>query len=191
MLDLDEDGVTAPRAASREAQIAEIDGRTLGRSPGVLRLDTAETTAVAVAAMAHQARRGLSLLTPDLEPHLYDRLDFVDAVRRLAVARAGHLPVRLLLIDADAAAQHGLRLIELARRLTSAIQIGVVPQELAEQCDAFLLADEAGYRLRRRQAPRQSLIDFADPGQVRALRRTFDDIWQQCEPAAALRRLHL
>jgi len=170
---------------------AGIRGRILGQSAGLLRLDAIDATADAVTAMASQARRELNLLTPDLEPHLYDRQDFIDAVRRLAITRRGHLPVRLLLIHSDAAPQRSLRLIELARRLTSAVQIAVVPEELAEQCDAFLLADDEGYCLRRKATPSQSLANFADPGQVRALRREFDDIWQQAEPAVTLRRLHL
>lgn len=169
----------------------DIDSRTLGRDAGLLRVDSTGLAAHAIGVMAAQARRELSILTPDLEPALYDQQPFLQAVRRLAVERAGHLPVRVLLIDAESAIRRGLRLVELARRLSSSVQIAVAPEELAEQCDAFLVADDAGYCLRRPADSGSALIDFANPSKVRLLRRDFKAVWDQAGAAMELRRLHL
>jgi len=170
---------------------ADLAGRTLGRDPGLRRLDGQSLGAQAVAMLAGQARRELTLLTPDLEPCLYDQPAFLDAVRRLAVERSGRQPVRVLVIDAEPAIRRGHRLIELARQLSSAVQIGAVPEELAEQTDAYLLADDVGYCLRRRALPNIQLVDFAAPAEVRALRRGFDAVWEQAGVHPGLRRLYL
>ncbi|MBK1731681.1 hypothetical protein [Thiococcus pfennigii] len=163
----------------------------LGEDAGTVRCATVGAAARAVAAMAAQARRELTLLTPDLEPALYDQPAFLEALRRLALARAGHRPVRILLVDVEAAVRRSPRLVELARRLTSAVQIAGVPGEFAESCDAYLLVDDDGYCLRRRAAPSPWLVDFANPATVRPLRAEFDRLWEQADTPPELRRLHL
>lgn len=179
-------------ARAHDASILdELASRQLGRDAGLLRLDSNAAAARAVAALAAQAERELVMLTPDLEPLLYDQAPFLDAVRRLALEHPARLPVRVLLIDAEPAIRRGHRLIELARRVSSAIRIGAVPEELAEQTDAYLLADDTGYRRRQRAMPSTSLVDFAAPGTARALRREFDALWEQAGSHPGLNRLYL
>jgi predicted GNAT family N-acyltransferase len=170
---------------------ADIDRRKLGLSGGLLRIDQPRAQARAVAAMATQASRSLLVLTPDLEPQLYDQRPFLAALRRLAVDRRGQLPVRLLLIDAEPAVRRGHRLIEVSRQLSSAVQIRAVPEESADQCHHYLVADDSGYCLRRFAAPTTALADFADPAQARRLRRHFEQIWEQGATHPALRRLYI
>jgi predicted GNAT family N-acyltransferase len=179
--------LTDPRMALH----ADLAHRCLGQDGGLLRLDSQALVTRAVAALAFQARRELTVLTADLEPHLYDQQPFLDAVRRLAVEWSGRLPVRVLLIDADPAIRRGHRLIELARRLSSTVRIAAVPPDMTEQTDAYLLADDAGYCLSRRADPGTYLVDFAAPAQTRVLRRGFDAIWERAGVHPGLRRLHL
>jgi predicted GNAT family N-acyltransferase len=173
------------------AASADIDRRRIGVTGGLIRIDQPQAQVRAVAAMAAQARHTLLVLTPDLEPQLYDQRPFLAAVRQLAVDRRGRLPVRILLIDAEPAVRRGHRLIELSRQLSSAVQIHAVPEQFAEQCDHFLVADDHGYCLRRFAAPTTVLADFADPAQARRLRRHFEQIWEQGATHPELRRLHL
>jgi hypothetical protein len=172
-------------------QILPRDSRLLGVDAGVAWCETLSEAMASVASLARQARRGLTVLTPDLEPMLYGQPVFLDAVRQLAIDRAGHVAVRILVIDASAAVQRNLQLVEIARRLPSCVQIAIVPEELAAECDAFLLADDAGYCLRRRIAPTRSQVDFCGPGVVRALRRRFDELWSRATTSSELYRLHL
>jgi len=87
--------------------------------------------------------------------------------------------------------RRGHRLIELSQQLSSSVQIRAVPEEFAEQCDHFLVADDSGYCLRRFAAPTTALADFADPAQARRLRRHFEQIWEQGATHPALRRLYI
>ena len=169
----------------------DVETRLLGLTNGLLRIDEPSMLQLAVAAMATQARRELRLLTPDLEPILYDQAPFLDNVTRLAVHRRGRLPVRILLIDAEPALTRGHRLIELSRKLSSAVQIQAVPAELAEQCDHYLLADDSGYCLRRSAAPNAALVDFNANAHVRRMQRDFEQLWAQGAVHTGLRRLHL
>jgi len=190
----EEAGIPHQRMVLEDSDLAvgaDIDRRRLGLSGGLLRIDQPQAQARAVAAMTAQAARTLLVLTPDLEPPLYDQRPFLAAVRRLALDRRGRLPVRILLIDAEPPVRRGHRLIELSRQLSSSVQIRAVPEEFAEQCDHFLVADDSGYCLRRFAAPTTALADFADPAQARRLRRHFEQIWEQGATHPALRRLYI
>ncbi len=190
----DEAGMPHQRMRLDEPEVtpaSNLAARVLGRDAGVLQLEGPGQAAEAIAAMAGQARRTLSLLAPSLEPEFYDQPAFLQALRQLAVERSGHLPVRVLVVDAESAIRRSLRLIELARRLTSSMRIAMVPEELAEDCDAFLLVDDQAYFQRRRAVPTRSLVDFADPARTRILQRQFETIWGQAGAALELQRLYL
>lgn len=170
---------------------ADLHSRRLGDSAGLLRLHSSSAQTNAVARLAAQSRTELLINTPDLEPALYDKEPVLDAMLRLAVDRRGRVPVRVLVADAETPIKRGHRLIELSRRFSSAIQIRAVPEELAVVADHCLLADEVGYGLRQAEARQGLLVDFADSGRTRRLRRRFELLWQQCSAHPGLRRLYL
>jgi predicted GNAT family N-acyltransferase len=190
----DEAGIPHRRmhlAAPERALDADLGSRRLGISAGLLRLDSRQAQRRAVERLAVQARSELLISTPDLEPALYDRPPVLQAIQRLAVVRRGGMPVRVLVLDAQRAVQHGHRLIELARRFSSAVQIRCIPEDLADGAEPCLLADELGYGLRPSATQEGLLVDFADGGRTRRLRRLFELLWQQSEPHLELRRLYL
>ncbi|MGB5734344.1 MAG: GNAT family N-acetyltransferase [Thiohalocapsa sp.] len=190
----DEAGIAHQRMELADAGLPlalDIRTRLLGQSAGLLRLTEPDMLRLAVATMAEQARRELRLLTPDLEPILYDQAPFLDQVSRLAVDRRGHLPVRILLVDAESPLRRGHRLIELSRKLSSAVQIQAVPAEFTEQSDHYLLADDSGYCLRRFNAPNAALVDFKAAAAVRRMQQGFEQLWAQGTVHVGLRRLHL
>ena len=190
----EEAGIPHQRMERKHGQLPlalDVETRLLGQTNGLLRIDQPSMLQLAVSAMATQASRELRVLTPDLEPVLYDQAPFLDNVTRLAIDRRGRLPVRILLIDAEPALTRGHRLIELSRKLSSAVQIQAVPAELAEQCDQYLLADDSGYCLRRSAAPNAALVDFNATAPVRRMQRGFEQLWAQAEVHTGLRRLHL
>jgi predicted GNAT family N-acyltransferase len=170
---------------------ADLEARRLGGSAGLLRLHTTAAQSSAVGRLAAQARTELLISSPDLEPALYDRPPVLDALLRLAVHRRGRVPVRVLVADAETPIKRGHRLIELSRRFSSAIQIRSLPEELADGAEPCLLADEVGYGLRPGAARDSLLVDFADGGSTRRLRRRFELLWQQSSVHPGLRRLYL
>ncbi len=169
----------------------DITWRLLGVTAGHMSLPQQSLLSLTIATLAAQTRHTLEILTPDFNPTLYDTDDVFHAVQQLALVRQGRLPVRILLFDKETLVYRGQRIIELARRLSSDIQIRAVPDELTEQCDRMILADSVGYCLTRSHDPRLTLVDFNSSGEVRRLRRHFDQLWESSSVHQALRRLYL
>ncbi|QGU34037.1 hypothetical protein E6P07_11815 [Thermochromatium tepidum ATCC 43061] len=155
--------------------------RTLARSPEIAAIS---------ADMAAQARRELLIHDPRLEAALYDQIPFLEAVRRLALARPGFC-VRVLLFDPRAATQVGHRLIELARRLTSRVTIRRVADEDQERLDAFLIVDETGYVHRPLAERMEAIADYANPRDARRMRQDFERLWERGSVDAELRQLFI
>lgn len=144
----------------------------------------------AVAAMAGQARRQIDILTPDMEATLYDTADFLGALRRLAVDST-KTHVRILIADSERAVKRGHRLIEMARRLSTAIDLHQPGPESQIGREAFLLVDDRGLFWRADADELRASVSFNDPMGVRRLRAQFDGLWEESHPDPELRRLHV
>ncbi|MCK7576496.1 MAG: hypothetical protein MZV65_11765 [Chromatiales bacterium] len=138
--------------------------------------------------IAAQARRELLIHDPRLDPGLYDQAPFLQAVKRLALARPG-LCVRALLSDPRAAAQGGHRLIELARRLTSRIAIQRLADEDQGSLDAMIIVDTTGYVRRRLTDGMEAIADYDDSPTARRWRLEFEERWERSSADTELRRL--
>jgi hypothetical protein len=162
----------------------------LGETAGEYSLSSRDDNREAAALLAVQARRMVELFTPDLEPALYDHTPFIDALTQLCV----HSPrarVRILAKDFERTVKDGHRLTELARRLSSYVELRKVHSDYQENNETFLLVDDYGL-LHRRHAPRfEGTFSCKAPLEVRRLRAYFDEVWDRSEPEADLRRLHL
>lgn len=164
--------------------------RTLGIDAGRLRLAGRQEIAQVSAHMATQARHELLILDPRLDPGLYDQTPFLQAVKRLALARP-RLCVRALLSDPRAAAQDGHRLIELARRLTSRIAIQRLADEDQGSLDALLLVDATGYVRRRLADGMEAIADYDDSPTARRWRLAFEERWERSSADTELRQLFI
>ncbi|WP_295443517.1 hypothetical protein [uncultured Thiodictyon sp.] len=140
--------------------------------------------------LAAGARRELLIFSRDLDPDLYDRQDFLAAVKQLALSKPWH-PVRILLGEPQRALLGGHRLIELSRRLSSRIAVRRVAEDFRNRADAFLIADGSGYCLRRQADRPEALVEFQGGGPARRLRAEFEQIWEQSDEDTELRRLYL
>lgn len=165
-------------------------GCTLGETVGDYALGSRDDNRQAAALLAGQAQRRIELFTPDLEPALYDQTPFLDALARLCLA-SPRARVRVLAKDFERTVKDGHRLVELARRLSSYVELRKVHADYQENNETFLLADDYGL-LHRRHAPRlEGTFSCKAPLEVRRLRAFFDEVWGRSEPEAGLRRLHL
>lgn len=156
----------------------------------VLDIDDEATLAAVSRQLAEQARIRLRIRTPDLEPRVYDNAAFVEAVRALAL-RSARTDIRILLHDTDAAIKRGHRLIDLARRLTSRLEIRALRPPPGVPDDAFLLADGRALIHRPNAERTAATVRCNAPRDVRLLENRFQALWHDAETAADLRRLHL
>lgn len=143
-----------------------------------------------VQSLAEQAQRSLLLYTDDLEPAVFDREPFLEAVSRLARSHK-ETHIRVLIQDSRHAVQQGHRLIELSRRLPSTIQFRRPAPEYRDFYQTFLLADDSGYLHRQHAGRFEGTANFHDPAQVADWKKYFLEVWERSQPDAEIRRLHL
>jgi len=141
-------------------------------------------------ALAELARRELLIFTRDLDPLYYDQQPFLDAVQRLAL-EVPRPSVRVLVMEPRPAVADGHRLIELARRLTSRIEMRRVGEDDRDRVDAFLVADGRGYCWRQFADRHQGQAEADAPQRARLLAVEFERMWERAVVDTELRRLHL
>lgn len=151
-------------------------------------LETQADNCEAALAVAGEARRSLVIFTRDLEPAIYDRTEFLDIVRRLAIS-SRFAGIRILLRDPTRAIKDGHRLVELARRLTSRVEIRRVHSDFSDLTEAFLVADEKAVLYRTLADRNEGIADLHDPVRARDKLRLFDTVWEKSEPEPELRQL--
>ncbi|HEX7047171.1 MAG TPA: hypothetical protein VF275_06340 [Gammaproteobacteria bacterium] len=140
--------------------------------------------------IAQLARRQLSIFSRDLEPSVFDTPEFLDAVKNLALS-GSKASVRILLIDATRATKDGHRLVELARRLSSYIEIRKPHRDYLDMSEAFMIADERGLLYRKLATRWEGIVDPHDPMQARDKLKLFNDIWQRSHSDPETRQLRI
>ena len=176
-------------ASTRYHPMAQADPPILGQSAGPIPFSTRREARDLAAGLARQARHDLAVYSHDLDPALYDQRPFLDALA--ALARGHRCSVRILCRDARRAVVEGHRLVELARRFTSCLQVRRVPDHLQDTPEAWLVADARGWLYRPEAGRFEGVADFDAPHRARELLDLFQEVWEHSEPEPELRRLYL
>ena len=138
--------------------------------------------------VAALAKRELALFSRDLEPLLYDRLEFIGAVQALA-ARSRMSRIRIACIDPGPSVRAGHRLVALAQRFSSYIEVRRASRDHENLTDTFLVADDTALLYRPLCTRYEGYADLYAPMEAREKLRIMDDVWQQAEPDPEFRRL--
>ena len=139
-------------------------------------LSTLDEYREAVAEIAKHAHRSLSIYTPNLEPLLYDQDCFLEPLKRLVLAR-GHARLRVLISDPARVTREGNRFMQMARRLTSFIELRNVPPEFRDNPASFIIADTTAIAYRQQRTRWDGIVDFNDQQVVKRYLAYFDEIW--------------
>ena len=184
--------MTAPEPGKTRILASQInlDELRLGATSMEFEIENQSEARAVTQALTNQAQRTLLLHTEDLESAIYDETAFLDAVGRLARSH-GQSRIWILIQDARKAVQHGHRLIEVARRLSSTIQLRRPALQYRNLHESFLLADGCGYVHRPIAARYEGTANFHDPGKVADWEKYFMEVWERSEPDEEIRRLHL
>jgi hypothetical protein len=122
--------------------------------------------------VAKSAQRLLSIFTQDLEPSVYGEEAFLEAIKRLVLARS-YAKVRVLLADPSRAM----------------VDLRAMSPEYPASAGAFIIADDKAlvYRL---QADRwDGISDMNDPAVVRRYLNFFDEVWQTSMQESQMRQM--
>jgi predicted GNAT family N-acyltransferase len=136
-------------------------------------------------------RHQVAIFSRDLDPMLLDVPAALEDLKRIALS-GRTASIRVLVQEPRLPATRGHRLIALAQRLPSLVQLRtpLEPADLALS-PAFMLNDRGGYLLRPLASRYEGEGSSSAPGRHRELLRAFDDIWERSAPSVELRALDL
>jgi len=149
-----------------------------------------EDTLAAAIEIAAVAQRGMAILTPDLEPGIYDHERFLEIVKQLVLAKR-FARVRVLISEPQRTVRLGNRLVGLGRRLNTYIEFRNVHEDYREHREAFLLADDVALLYRINHARWEGIADTYEPAVARRYLGLFEEIWTASETSQELRQLRI
>ncbi len=141
--------------------------------------------------IASQARHRITISSHDGDPPLLDRAAFMTELQRIALSGRG-AEVRLLLRDTRRIARDGHRILELARRVPSFVEIRRVEfDESGLDADAFVLDDVGGVFWQPRSDIMNAEASLNDAHRTALLSTRFERHWQRAQSDPTLRHLAL
>lgn len=153
-------------------------------------ISTAEDATQAATVVASNARRVLSIYSDDLESPIFEHAPFLEAVKRLVLGRR-FAKVRVLIRDATRLPHHRHRFVQLARKLTSHIEIRVAPPPYADDPSAYVIADERATLYRLQHDRWDGICDLDDRAVARLYLDRFDEAWHAIDAPRAQLALRL
>ena len=173
-----------------ESEVAVINEHRLGVSGDDIQLDSSEENQTLILELVSQAAKTIDIFTRDMASRVYDDAKFIAAARDLIV-RNDKTRVRILIIDPDKSIKHGHRIIELARRLSSSIDIRHVHVDYRADSQSYLIADGRGILHRKLASRYEAIVNFNNPLWGRELLNHFNEIWEHSQPILDFKRLHI
>ncbi len=170
--------------------INDLPKQVLGETRGYIDLKGLEDNKQAAIHMVTQGRRSLNLFTPNLDPRIFDNVDFINAVKKLAIHNS-RSKVNILILDPSEVVSHGHRIVELARRISSRIFIHRADEEDQTTVNTFMIVDDVGIIRRAHNDRFEGMAEFNNPAEARLLLKTFNEAWERSQPEPELRRLYL
>lgn len=162
----------------------------LGEDKTPIELSGSEQLRALTLSMASQCRRTLDICGRQLDPVLFDNLEFAAAVKRMAIG-SRYARVRLLVLMPELLYSRGHQLLLVAQQLPTFIQVRVPSEVDRDFNEAIFIADETGYAHRILSDRYEGKASFNDRGEARDLIRRFDVLWERSEVDQNFRRLSL
>jgi predicted GNAT family N-acyltransferase len=135
-------------------------------------------------------RRRLVIFSQHLDHALYDQEQLVEAMSRFARSSPS-VEARVLVSDSSLIVSRGHRLVELARRLDSRIEVRRISRDLSPGEQSFVVWDHRGYFLMPDFRDYTALVNLYDPVQAKRLLEAFDYFWARSTSDPELRTLKL
>lgn len=162
----------------------------LGISDLPIELQARAETVHATELMTQQCLESLEIFSRDLDAPLYDREPFLKALGDLCL-RSHKARVRILVQDPTPPVKRGHRLIELARRLSSSIELRQPHPDYRRHNEAFLIADGCGLIHRPLADRYEGSANFHDPVNAQRKLDFFTEVWERSEAHPEFRRLQI
>ena len=137
------------------------------------------------------AQRSITIMSPDLEPGIYDHPQFLEVVKRLVLAKR-YARVRVLVTDPARTVRNGNALVALGRRLNTFIDFRNLHEKYRTDIHpAFIIADESAilYRIDGRRF--DGIMGTNEPAIARQYLEGFEQPWEDSDYRHDVRMAHI
>ncbi|HSG91300.1 MAG TPA: GNAT family N-acetyltransferase [Pseudomonadales bacterium] len=144
----------------------------------------------AIVQLCSHARRELQILSPELDPKLFDDAELVEILSNFA-RRHEQSRVTILIHDSRRMVQDGHRLLELSRRLSTSISIRLVHPDMRDREDTLVVADRIGLVNLPRHGFAQGFLNLNDSPLANQYARLFERLHDHAQFDPHLRTLSI
>ena len=109
-------------------------------------------------------------------------------MRKLAI-RNRHVEIRILVFEPELVVRRGHKLLDLAGKVSSFIQMRKPSKDYDKFNEAVLIADEVGYLFRENAERYKAKLNFNSRRESKYLLEVFDSMWETAKPDPNLRRM--
>lgn len=167
-----------------------FDNHQIGVTDELLELASFEENRLLATYLVQQTRRTLDLASQLLDPAIFNTPEFIEAMRQLVVKNSKP-KVRILVHDPATIVKLGHRLVDLASRLSSFIEIRKAGPEHKDYNECLLVADQTAFLHRIDGSRFEATANFNDRRQAKYYLDGFDVMWDASVPDPNLRRISL
>jgi hypothetical protein len=168
-----------------------LDDYVLGESSeDSLGVETRQDNAEAALALVKQCTLKLDIISKDLDPFVYDQPEFIEAVRQLAL-NGRNVDIRILAFEPELIVRKGHKLVDLAGKISSYIEIRKPSSQYKSFNEAVLIADEVGYLFRESVERYKGKVNFNSRRESKYMLEVFDGMWATSKPDPNFRRMHI
>ncbi|MBT8136610.1 MAG: hypothetical protein KJO54_06320 [Gammaproteobacteria bacterium] len=144
----------------------------------------------AVVELVNHAQRTIDVLSPELTPVVFSTAELIDAARAFAI-RSQHTLMRVLIRNTTPLTRNDHRFLDIAQRLSSKVKVRKLAPDFQCRDDAFVIADEEQFVLRRQAVTWNGFHDSSRPEIARKLTVEFEEMWEHSTTDPGVRRLHI
>jgi len=154
----------------------------------VITLNTIEEFQLQSLQLAQQAKRQLTIFTPDLEPALYNNKAFFEATLSL-ISRSRHTEVRILALETKHLPESNHQLLKLLRYTDQQFQLKKIDIDPASNASAYLVCDDHSVLRRQNALVYRGLCYTDDRALAKEQLEEFDLLWNRAATDTNLRPL--
>ena len=163
----------------------------LGKSTAdAVSISTRDENAEAALALVTQSKQKLAIISHELDPLVYDQFDFIEAMRKLAIS-GRNVEIRILVFEPGLIVRKGHKLLDLAGKVSSFIEILKPSSQYKEFNESVLIADEVGYLYRESNERYRGKVNFNSRRESKHLLDVFNAMWETAKPDQNLRRINI
>jgi hypothetical protein len=137
-----------------------------------------------------ESRRNITMLTRDLDAHLYGTTEFTQALSDFARS-SRYSQIQILVKDTKIALESGHPIINLAQRLSSKISVRKMTIEPNNKVMGFLYADTDKLLYKNNEEIYRGFANYTARHEIKSLREEFNYLWQYGESDPEFQRLFI